>query len=216
MKKKIAMILALVIVASMALVGCGKGGNDKDALVGVWSGYIDITDTVNDEFMAGLGEDAEGLEGYKDLKLQVTLDLKADQTYTLTVEKDSVEQFMEQVKSQTKGILMAYMEKMLKDMGADMTPEEALEAAGISVDELIEQTFGSSGMDIEDMAVNVGGNYLAKDGEIHLADGKDKPEDVVPNPYTLKGDTLTIEADKLSATQDFAEFLFPMVLERSK
>lgn len=215
MKKRLAMILALVIVASLALVGCGKG-NDKEALIGSWSGDIDITDAVNEQFMAGLGEDAEGLEGFKDLKLVVSLEMREDDTYTLAMDEASGQAFIDSVKAQTKDIMMAYMEKMLADMGADMSVEEAMELSGISLDDLIEDAFGAGGAALEDMIVNVSGNYLVKDGKIHFADGADKPEEVVPNPYKLDGDKLTIEADKLSENEDFAEFMFPLVLERAK
>lgn len=216
MRKRIAMILALVIVASMALVGCGKGGSEKDALVGLWTGDLDVTDVVNDEFMAGMGDDAEGLEGYKDLKLTVSLEMREDDTYTLAMDEASAQAFLESVKVQTKDILMKYMENMLADMGADMSVEEAMEAAGISVDDMIEEAFGDNGLDVSGLIVNVSGNYLVKSGEIHFADGSDEPKDVIPNPYTLDGDKLTIEADKVSATDEVSEFLFPLVLEKAK
>ncbi len=215
MRKRIATILALVVVASMVLVGCGKG-NDQDSLVGLWSGTIDVTDTVNEEVMASLGADAEALEGFKDLTMKVTLELREDQTYTLAFDKESMDAFMEQIKVQMKGVVLSYMESMLKDMGLDMDPEEAMDAAGISIDDMIEEAFGAGGMDFEGMDLNVSGNYLVKDGNIHLADVDDKAEDVVPNPYTLDGDKLTIEADEISATQYFAEYMFPLVLERVK
>ncbi len=216
MKKRIAMILALVIVASLALVGCGKGGNDKDALVGTWSGKVDITGIFNDEIMASLGSDAEGLEGYKDLAMTINLDLKADDTYTMAMDEAGTTELMESIKAQTKDILLAYMEKMIKDMGVDMTVEEAMEAAGISVDELMDEMFGADGLDVADLMEEISGKYMVKGGEIYLSEGSDEPEDVIPNPYKLDGNKLTIEADKLSDGDEVAEFMFPLVLEKVK
>ncbi len=216
MKKRIAMILALVIVASLALVGCGKGGNDKDALVGTWSGKVDITGIFNDEIMASLGSDAEGLEGYKDLAMTINLDLKADDTYTMAMDEAGTTELMESIKAQTKDILLAYMEKMIKDMGVDMTVEEAMEAAGISVDELLDAMFGADGLDAADLMEEISGKYMVKGGEIYLGEGSDEPEDVIPNPYKLDGNKLTIEADKLSDGDEVAEFMFPLVLEKVK
>ncbi len=216
MKKRLAMILALVIVASLALVGCGKGGSDKEALVGKWYGDIDITDMVNKEFMKGLGEDAKGLEGFKDLKMGISLEMREDGTYTLAMDEASVNAFMESAKVQTKEIMIAFMEKQLKDMGVEMSAEEAMKAAGISIDDMIDELFGAGGMDISDMVETMEGEYMIKDGKIHFGDGINKPEKVIPNPYKLAGSKLTIEADKVSETDSSLDFMFPLVLEKVK
>lgn len=210
MKKRIALLLSLVLVLSVALCACGS---EKDKLLGTWTTTVDLAGAFNEE-MAADPEMGEYLK-LESLEIAMTLTFNEDDTYALTVDPDSMDAAMEALVQELTDGMLLYFEDMLAEEGVDMDVEEALALMGISVEELVEQLRAEMVGDSTYEDMNSAGKYLLEEGKISMSESADtEPDPAVYNTYTLENGTLTIEAGTEAGTE-MAEYLFPMTLTRA-
>ena len=129
-KKLLALLLTLAMLTAL-LAGCGS--DDSKKLIGSWVGTISLADAGED-----LDDDLAELQEMMDIsKLQVdmSLVLKEDGTYTMSVTPESAEVAVEVMLVEMRPYLEKMLEEELATNGLDMTLEEAFEAMGTTMDE---------------------------------------------------------------------------------
>lgn len=191
-RKLLALLLTLAMLTAL-LAGCGS--DDSKKLIGSWVGTLSLADAGED-----LDDDLAELQEMMDIsKLQVdmSLVLKEDGTYTMSITPESAEVAVEVMLVEMR----PYLEKMLEDElaanGLDMTLEEAFEAMGTTLDALLEEYID------RDSLVNTmvegsarSGRYEAKSGKLYFSDSVNAdPDKTEYEPYSFEGDTLLLTED---------------------
>lgn len=186
MKKKLAFLLAIVMVLALVFVGCDKGNSGKDdtdtktttkpisteeAVVGEWTATVDFTDALISS-MGELGEMGDYFT-FKDFDLKFIVELKADKTYTLSLDEDVTKESLETIVDQMMDGMEDYMNDMLEESGAEMTFEELLESEGMTMDEYRETL--KEGFDIDELDLTSKGKYTVDGDKVVLSeDGADE------------------------------------------
>lgn len=214
MKKRIALLLCLVLALSAFLCGCGS---EKDALIGSWTGDMDLTEAVNSAIVEGLGaEDADMAEylTVDELKITMTMTFNKDDTYSLVVDEAAMEAAMRGMMDDMAAGMVEYFEVLLEAEGLDMTVEELLAYSGLSVETLAEEMYNSMGAEDMFSDLNSEGNFKVSEGKLFLSDGLDYAVDLaIYETYTVENNTLTI--DKGTATDDYEDYIYPMVFTKN-
>ncbi len=190
MKKKIAALLSLIMLLSVMLVGCG-GSAKGDGIVGTWTGEQDMTDMMNSMFAAD-PDMAEYLSVDR-FAVTITMEFKKDETYSMTVDRDALEDTLDEFIADLSAGMEDYLAASLEDAGLEMSVEDFLAMQGMSMDDLMAEAFSEEMVDDMISEMECEGNYKVKDGELFLSAGLDYAVDPdMPQDYTIKGDTLTI------------------------
>lgn len=204
MKKFLALVLSAVLLVSV-LAACGgdKKAASGDGIVGKWNASVDMTDYINQTLEAGgMGEFVQ----LSDFEMVMVMELKSDNTYTLTVDKDALADSMEGVKDQMKDGLGEYFAQMMP--GVDF--EQALAQSGMSMDDMLDQS-----MDLDAMSgsLNLAGQYKAEDGKLYMSNdtGVEPTENYLT--YDLSGDTLKLDAGNATPEASLSALL-PFNFER--
>lgn len=229
--KKLAKLLALLLALTMmlSLAACKEtdeknaGANTTEAansIVGSWKFTLNLDKALA---VAGDTEELQGLEELgdsfmemmKELSIVMVLDLKADDTYTFQIDEDSAKEAISSMMSKMKEIFPKLMADMLGMSEEDVMAQ--LEAAGTSVDSLMEQAIGQMDTDqmLKDMTKDSSkGTYRFADGKLFLTE-----EGKVENPadyaeVELNGNELKIT--KLADNESFESLkdLLPLVFVR--
>lgn len=207
MKKIIALTLCLILVLS--LCACGA----KEDLSGTWKTTLDMSAGYNAELEAVDPTMAEYLK-LDSFDVPLIMDLKADGTYTMTVDRAELEVVMDQVIEATTNGTLAYFEVILAQEGIDMEVTEAMELMGISLDDLVAEL--TAELDSEEFYESMGGEgkWKASDGKFYMTDSLDAVAGIGEyNTYVLEGDTLTLDIGTETLDEATAA-MFPMVFTR--
>lgn len=157
-------------MVTVELDGYGTMEFTRAGFVGLWEGSYDMTEilTEDDEDLAAYLEKAEAM---------VRLELKADGTYTITIDATTIIPAL-------KDAVSAYMTDLAQEQG--MTLEELEEALGTSLDEYLDSLIGE--MDLEELSNTENGSYLAKGGRLFF------DQDIGDNTEgSWQGSTLTLQ-----------------------
>ena len=209
MKKIIALTLCLILVLSL----CACGG--KEDLSGTWKTTLDMSAGYNAELVAVDPTMAEYLK-LDSFDVPLVMDLKADGTYTMTVDRDDLDAVMAQVVEVTKNGILAYFEDILAQEGIEMDVNEALTLMGISLDDLVAEM--TAQLESEEFYASMGGEgkWKASDGKFYMTDSLDAVAGVGEyNTYVLEGDTLTLDIGTETLDEATAQ-MFPMIFTRVK
>ena len=225
MKTIVSLIFCALLLAAL-LVGCGSapGGESspeasaeapaetqEPGIAGTWTADLDLTDTLN-----------RALAGDEELGRYLTLDsfgfellacFEEDGTYSMQCDKRSAQAAVADLKEQMKVALTRYLEDLAKESGLDLTVEELLTKAGITMDDLMaemDEIYSAEDL-VRDMDKE--GRYLFEDGRLALSDDPEKEADLSA-AYTavLEGDTLTLTA---GGEDSLFSDLYPVVFYRS-
>ncbi len=150
MKKLLAILLCLAMMLSV-LAGCsqtstttGTGNgkedpepndesmSDEELILGTWEWEMDFTDYAKE----CMGEDAEYFD-LEDLSLTFVFTFDED-TCELKVDKDSVEEWVDQYMDAVEDGLDDYLEALIEAADLDMTVDEYLEASGMTEKEMLD------------------------------------------------------------------------------
>lgn len=133
MKKLLALLLALVMILSMAFVltGCDKdedddeeGGSKKVTIIGKWEAEVDMTDAINEALAVSFGDsDVKEYITASSFKVTMVLEFTEDEL-TVSCTEDSVEDAMEQLVKDFKKGMKKYFEDLLNENNIDMTVDQ--------------------------------------------------------------------------------------------
>ena len=209
MKKRIALLLSFVLVLSLALCACG---GSKATLVGTWKANIDLVDMLNQEMeAAGMGDYIK-LESFN---LPLVLEFKEDGTGSMSVDQEAMTATIDKLAADLTAGLEAYFTEYFASMGLEMDLDEALAAAGITLDDLVdEMKAGFAGEDAFAEFTNEF-KYKAEDGKLYMSEDLDSEISETYNTYELKGNTLTLDIGNEEMEDEMAKVLFPMTLTRA-
>ena len=218
MKKTVSLTLCALLLAAL-LAGCGSAGGEtaseapepaEQTITGSWTADVDMAENLNESLAA-----SEEIGRYLTLdsfSLQLLLRFSEDGTYSMHCDPDSAKTALEGLKEQMKGALTGYLEDVARESGLDLTAEELMEQAGITMDDLLaemDEAYSAEEL-VDDM--NLSGRYLYEDGKLALSDDPEKEAD--PNDAV----TVTLEEDTLTLTGggEDSEFagLYPVVFHR--
>ncbi len=214
--------LVLVVLTVVSFAGCSvlgalasKENPDKQAVIGSWKADVDISQTLADEVSKEVAEYAEYFD-FTGLTLAINLQLNEDDTYSLYIDEASVNDFSEQLHK----VFCDGMGDMIDAICAEsgVTSEDFLVASGYdTIEEFVDDSFSMTEMTDEftEMINSEDGCFALKDGMIFTSDSVEvKPSTANPEdgrPYTLDGDTLTLN---LEEDDDIPEFMQTLVFKR--
>lgn len=206
MKKLIALLLAAVMMLS--LTACGG-----PEILGTYETTIDLTSYVAESFDEGseLGGTELALENYLDnFSITVVCEFKEDGTYSQSIDPESLNASIEEMKSAVlvmmDDLLLKTFADLYKVYGYTVETKEDVEAlTGMSWDDIFPTTLGMSAEEFlatlidESIAESFSdtlmaeGKYIAKDGKLHMSMSLDEEcsEDAYET-YEIEGDTVTI------------------------
>ena len=216
MRRSIAWVFCVALLGALLLPGCGV--YEKKALVGTWTGSVDLTQPLNDAIEPQLGE-LNQFYTFDSFVLECIVTFTGEGTYTVGFERSSVERAFEQIMADLEAGMYAYMEQILQDQGLDVTVEEYLEQGGSSIKRAMEQTLAAMDPEalIEELLETTAmeGNFDAEGGKLMLSDGLEyQPDPAVYHTYRLSGGTLTIEQGSAEGSQ--IDALFPLILKKAR
>ena len=190
-KKKTALIVGGVIAGVVVLaivllvVAVYISTADERALVGEWKATVDMTDYLQEK-LNSIPEFGTYIE-VTDFSFDVTYKFNDDFTYSRTVDEDSVDRAIENLKGDMKNAIYAYAEEVIRQNGLNISPETMFALSGTSVDEIIETYYNEDLMaEIKDNLFDEG-NFEADDGKLFISDGMD----YMPDPNTYEAYELT-------------------------
>lgn len=166
--------------------------NDKDKLVGTWKCEMDLAEQINTE-MALDAESAEYLN-FSSFEIVVYLQFNEDDTYSMYTDTDAMEETLDAAVADFAEGMARYLEDSIyAETGMEMTADEILATAGMSMDDLMAEAF-PEGM-AEEIAAGMtqSGKFEAKNSMLFTS--VDPSYDVDPDvyeTYELDGNTLSI------------------------
>lgn len=208
-RKSMSLMLCLSLMCALLLACSGCGNKEKDALVGTWETTLDMTDMINDELKASMGNDQEMMSYFKidEFGIKAILTFGSDDTYKLSVDEKALEKSLDNVISIFRDGLQNYFEDAMKGQGIDMTVDELLQASGMgTLDSLLEEA-----LDRDDLMSSMGdmessGKFEIKNGALYMTDD----DGTSTESYKLDGNKLTFtgEDSKDSDLEDFYPLVF--------
>lgn len=202
MKKLLAILLAVMMLLS--LTACGKSGSDEPTIVGSWKGSMDLS-----AIMASIYQ----IEIEDPIPFGMTFTFNADNTYSVAVDEESLDAFMDAVVDMVVGMMSSMY-------GEEFDLETMLAEEGMTMDEFTEEIMASVNMDsILGSIAAQKAYYKYEDGKFYTAKTKEALDagDYDDCTYiTLTGKTMTItdieqDGEKMS---EVMPDMFPMVFTR--
>lgn len=189
------MVWPLALGLTLALTACSSS-DPKEKLVGTWSGQVDVIEQVVEGMRLTAPEIADEL-GMENFYIPLEMEFREDDTYTLTVDQEKLDQSVDELIQKAVDATLVYMEQSLKEQGiTDMTVDEALAQSGMDRDSftaLMKASMGQLSAAVAEQ-IKTEGQYRADKEKLYTSDSTDtKPGDSQYNPYTLDGDALTMD-----------------------
>ena len=194
------MALPLALGLTLTLAACG-GNDPKEDLVGAWSGQVDVMDQVVEGMRVTAPEIADELE-LENFYIPLEMEFREDDTYTLTVDQEKLDESMDALIQKSVDATMVYMEQMLKEQGiTDMTVDEALAQSGMdreSFTQLMRDSLSQLSSSVVQQ-IQTEGQYRLEGNQMYTSDDKDtEPGSDGATPYTLDGDKLNMDFSNVS------------------
>ncbi len=225
MKKLLALVLALIM--SLSFVACGESKDDskkgdkkgsstakksaEELIVGEWETTFEFAKIMSeddaDETLLEIIED-EGLS------LEVVFEFSDNGKFELVADDKSVEKFKKDFTDVMEEYLVATLEAMIGQQGAEMSLDDLLEAQGVTLDELLEEAMVEIDFDemLEDLEQK--GKYEVKDDKLYTYEDEiDEDEYIV---FEISDDELEftkVVTDEEEDALGIANAL-PLTLER--
>lgn len=195
-----ALPLALGLTLTLALTACSSS-DPKEKLVGTWSGQVDVMDQVVEGMRVTAPEIADELE-LENFYIPLEIEFREDDTYTLTVDQEKLDESMDALIQKAVDATMVYMEQMLKEQGiTDMTVDEALAQSGMdreSFTQLMRDSLSQLSTTVAE-GIQTEGQYRLEGNQMYTSDDKDtEPGSDGATPYTLDGDKLNMDFSNVS------------------
>ena len=139
MKKNLTKLVSILMVLVM-MVGLSGCSNEKNAVLGSWKASMNLAEYLNQGIAQ---EDATAAEylSVDSFYLTMVLTFKEDNTYTITLDENSVDAAVEQLKTDIRGGMERYLVDMMAQMGVVMTIDEIMKASNTTMDKLMDEFF---------------------------------------------------------------------------
>lgn len=186
-------------------------GTATESIVGTWAGSVDITDYLTST-VAAADASMAGYFSFSDLVMDLTMTFTAEGTCSMEFDAEGMETLINSMLEQMRPGLEQMMMDALAAEGLDMSLEEFLSMAGISLDDMLAEVANAALSEETLEAMEQSGNYLVKGDHLCISDDLSDPVDEDDYQiFTIENDVLTIE---LAEGDEEMAFLFPMVLTR--
>ena len=214
MKKMMKRILSLAVVSVMLvlLTACGE----QDKFIGSWEAEVNMAEYIMKSMVE---EDAEVAEYFdiEDFTLVLQMTFNSDGTYTKGIDMEAAKEAFAGLQKDFENGVTKYLEDVIKTSGLDMSVEDVLEASGTTLDEMVEESFGTSVLDELAEEMKSGGNFEVKEGKLYLSDGEENTIDEnVYETYEISKDELKLLESIGSEDEDDVEELYPLIFKRVK
>lgn len=191
MKKVLSGFLTLCLIVSLVLTlsACGGGGN----FIGKWKTTVDLSELINTSIAAEDAEMAKYLrvDGFA---VDWSFTFNKDGTYASETDDASAEKATENLRKSLEDGMYDYLKSVIQDQGVGISVEEALEASGQSMEQLMDEMMESFDMDAILADLNVKGKFLVEKGVLYTS--RNLNEDV----DRLTGDYYKFDGKKLVLT----------------
>lgn len=208
MKRVFAMTLVLMMLA-VCLLGCER----EPDLTGTWKTRLDMTPALNQL----VGEQDSRLAQYivfEDISLEITVTFREDNTYTIAPEEASLKKLEENLKTQITAAVQEVMTDILGEQALELDLESFILLTGIDLEEMIQKAMETTELDKLTGKLKAEGKYHTLEGKLYLSTVLLSHYVAEGYPYTLEGDTLTVQARPEDEKHTFAQVMFPLVLQR--
>lgn len=216
MNRRIVWILCLGMLAALLLPGCGA---EQDAPVGTWRGSVDLTQPLNDEVTAAIGEELESFFCFHSFVLPCKACFTEEGTYTISFDRSGVEQALPSLRQDLRDGMYAYVACLIRQEELDMDVDAFLALSGESVEEMTAQIFEAMDLDgtIRELLefCSQEGTFSVRDGALMLSDSPESDPDAgICHAFVLQDNTLTIAAADGHAS-GIGETVYPLQLTRA-
>lgn len=181
----------------------GKQANSSDGIIGKWRATTDMAGAINQQLDASdMGEVIQ----VSSFEIVLVMELKSDNTCTLTVDKNTMADSLEGLKAEVKEGMIRYFAQIAPGVDVD----DALAQSGTSMDELLNQELN---LDTVMSDIDLVGQYKAEDGKLYTSSSVDEAPGDSYFSYSLSGDILSLDIGNTEPTASLATLL-PFVFQR--
>lgn len=210
MKKFLALLLAVMMVMTLAACGADADKELTEKIQGSWTLEL----TMNGDMM-GVSE----FTGEIALPITITFDADGIMTMHMTEENKAV--FTESLETEMYTFMTDMMYSQFEDMG--MTREEADAAVqeyyGQTMEELIEELMADvmTELDADELAAEMESSsaYIIKNGKLYTGESTDDLDVMECNEIELSGNTLKLLSSNDASTWEDLNLTFPITLTRA-
>ena len=210
MKKFLALLLAVMMVMSLAACGADADKELTEKIQGSWT--LELTMTGD---MMGVSE----FTGEIALPITITFDADGIMTMHMTEENKAV--FTESLETEMYAFMTDMMYSQFEDMG--MTREEADAAVqeyyGQTMEEVIEELMAEvmTELDADELAAEMESSsaYIIKNGKLYTGESTDDLDVMECNEIELSGNTLKLLSSNDASTWEDLNLTFPITLTRA-
>ena len=210
MKKFLALLLAVMMVMSLAACGADADKELTEKIQGSWT--LELTMTGD---MMGVSE----FTGEIALPITITFDADGIMTMHMTEENKAV--FTESLETEMYTFMTDMMYSQFEDMG--MTREEADAAVqeyyGQTMEEVIEELMAEvmTELDADELAAEMESSsaYIIKNGKLYTGESTDDLDVMESNEIELSGNTLKLLSSNDASTWEDLNLTFPITLTRA-
>lgn len=210
MKKFLALLLAVMMVMTLAACGADADKELTEKIQGSWT--LELTMTGD---MMGVSE----FTGEIALPITITFDADGIMTMHMTEENKAV--FSESLETEMYAFMTDMMYSQFEDMG--MTREEADAAVqeyyGQTMEELIDELMAELmvELDVDDLAAEMESSsaYIIKNGKLYTGESTDDLDVMECNEIELSGNTLKLLSSNAADTWEDLNLTFPITLTRA-
>ena len=210
MKKFLALLLAVMMVMSLAACGADADKELTEKIQGSWTLEL----TMNGDMM-GVSE----FTGEIALPITITFDADGIMTMHMTEENKAV--FTESLETEMYTFMTDMMYSQFEDMG--MTREEADAAVqeyyGQTMEEVIEELMAEvmAELDADELAAEMESSsaYIIKNGKLYTGESTDDLDVMECNEIELSGNTLKLLSSNDASTWEDLNLTFPITLTRA-
>lgn len=182
-------------------------------IVGTWEGTVDMSDIINDALASD--PTMAGYFTFSDISFKIILTFDENANFTMRADEASFQNVMDNLKTQMAVGMRKYFEDYLAASNINMSVDDLLAYSGISIDELIQEAFEESMPDDMLEQIETECKYTIIGDTMFLGSHVDPEADAFDcNPFSINGNTLTIEVTPEDDGDTYMDYLFPLVLER--
>ena len=184
--KKIALLLAALMLMSCLLAACGDKEEKSGSLVGTWEGSVDMTDTLTEALKSELGD---GFSIKNPITMKLSMEFKDDGTMKCVLDaKDFASQIvnvMIDAVVEQSGQTREELEESMKDSLDGMSFEEYM-GKMMNTDAMV------SSMGMEDITCS----YKLEDGKLYTWESGEEMDEKEYMLAKLDGSKLTLDAEE--------------------